>query len=175
LNDFVIHSEAVAATEETVNFVDAGFGSAIQETRAQGLRVFAKGHRNVAKKSVETVVDRLSKLLFAPPATKLTSVDHERSVTTVVRTITLDSLVAKIGQNVDLLQMDVQGAELDVLRGGMETLQKGRVKRLLIGTHGEKIHRACISRLRRYGYSIEFEQQKSKEQPDGILFASERS
>ena len=148
--EFEIHPEAVAAADGAVNFIEADYSSVIQPRSGRSLR------------------DVISKFLFASrPANG--SKSHQ---VTVVNAVTLDSLVAKIERPVDLLQMDVQGSEVDVLRGGSRTLRSAQVKRFLIGTHGEKIHFECIEQLRRYNYRIECDRARGHEQPDGILFAT---
>jgi len=92
--DFVIYSEAVSAAEGTVNFIDADYSSAIQG-RTRSLRAF------------------VSKFLFASRTAKLLPFGVKAPQTSVVRSIALDSLVARVGRIVDLLQMDIQGFELD--------------------------------------------------------------
>ena len=84
---------------------------------------------------------------------------------------TLDRLTEKAGKTVDLVQMDVQGLELEVLKGGRNALHTGAIKRLLVGTHSQQLHAACIDYLESLGYAIEFEKYDTKEQPDGILVA----
>jgi hypothetical protein len=90
----------------------------------------------------------------------------------VVQIATLDTLVGATGRIVNLVQMDVQGLEADVLRGGARALGIGRVETFLIGTHGRDVHRACVEELERYGYTIECSEAEAKDQPDGILVAS---
>jgi hypothetical protein len=72
---------------------------------------------------------------------------------------------------VDLLQMDVQGLEVEVLRGGARSMAAGEVRTFLIGTHGLTIHQECVALLRASGYTIEVDQPDTKEQPDGIMVA----
>ena len=84
---------------------------------------------------------------------------------------TLDRLTEKAGKTIDLVQMDVQGLELEVLKGGHNALHTGSIKRLLVGTHSQQLHAACIGYLESLGYVIEFEEYDTKEQPDGILVA----
>ena len=72
--------------------------------------------------------------------------------------------------------MDVQGLEVEVLKGGVESLKAGAVKTFLIGTHGQArgltLHEECRALLCASGYAIEIDQPDTKEQPDGILVAS---
>jgi hypothetical protein len=72
---------------------------------------------------------------------------------------------------VDLLQIDVQGLEVEVLKGGMQSMASGGVRTFLIGTHGLRIHQECVARLQASGYVIEIDQPDTKEQPDGIIVA----
>ena len=88
-------------------------------------------------------------------------------------TRSLDDLLKDLpGQRVDLCQMDVQGLELEILQGGTNALRDGRVGTFLIGTHSPEIHASCLSLLKDHGYAIEFEEQDTKDQPDGIIVAS---
>jgi len=89
-----------------------------------------------------------------------------------IPTITLDTLMGRIGRAVDLLQMDVQGLELAVLQGGVRSLQDGTISTFLIGSHGLDIHTDCIQFLERNGYQVDLEIHETKEQPDGIIVAS---
>lgn len=84
---------------------------------------------------------------------------------------TLDNLSIIAGQAFDLVQMDVQGLEMEVLQGGYDSLNTGRIKRLLIGTHSQALHSDCIAYLESRGYVIEFEEYETRDQPDGILLA----
>jgi len=90
----------------------------------------------------------------------------------IVRTITLDKLMDRVGRPADLLQMGGQGLEADVLSGGRRSLEAGRVRTFLVGTHGRELHQQCVEILTECGYSIEFENAETKHQPDGILVAS---
>jgi len=84
-------------------------------------------------------------------------------------------LVDRIGRAIDLLQMDVQGLEVEVLKGGTHSLESARVQTFLIGTHSLKIHRECSAILEEHGYIIEFDEPDTKDQPDGILVAKRKS
>ena len=56
-----------------------------------------------------------------------------------IPTITLDTLVRQIGRPIDLLQMDVQGLEVEVLKGGAQAMAAGEVKSFLITLSLQKI------------------------------------
>ncbi|MEW6312657.1 MAG: FkbM family methyltransferase [Pseudomonadota bacterium] len=91
-----------------------------------------------------------------------------------IKTKTLDSFANEIGRVIDLCQMDVQGFELDVLRGAEQILKTNRVKIFLIGTHSPALHQGCIDILKMHGYAIDVDLYDTKEQPDGILIASRK-
>lgn len=155
VSDFTIHPEAVGAIDGAVSFLAADYSSSIYDQESVNFRPLLK---------------RLWSTIAPSDLTRSNASPVVETV--IVKAITLDSLTAKIGGDVDLLQMDVQGSELDVLRGGGDTLRRTRLKRLLIGTHGKKIHGDCVSYLRSYDYSIQFDRYQSEGQPDGILLAT---
>jgi FkbM family methyltransferase len=49
-------------------------------------------------------------------------------------------------QQVDLVDMDIQGSELDVVRSSLETL-RSKCRRLFIATHGREIHEELLGLL----------------------------
>lgn len=56
--------------------------------------------------------------------------------TVEVRTLTLGALLEESGvEEVDLLKVDVEGAELSVLEGGREVLASGRIRALTLDVH----------------------------------------
>jgi FkbM family methyltransferase len=152
--NFTVHEQAVGATVGKARFLEQNYGS-----------VLLRGGppRPVSGEGL------LRKLLaaFGIGAFK---VDPQAG--RVVETTTLDTLVGAIGRTVNLVQMDVQGLEADILRGGGRVLRTGRAETFLIGTHGREVHRECGEALERHGYAIEFSEAETKEQPDGILVAS---
>lgn len=70
-----------------------------------------------------------------------------------VRTVRLDTLCAASGLAPDAVKMDVEGAEMDALRGARETLARHRPV-LFLSTHGPGVHRACLALLRELGYAM---------------------
>jgi FkbM family methyltransferase len=153
-NEFTIHPEGLTSSEGSQSFVDRGYSSRI-------------GRMSEPRRSLST---RWKKLLE--------KLGLRRSKQLKIPTITLDSLVRRIGRPVDVLQMDVQGLELEVLKGAPQTLKDGAVETFLIGTHGRAhgltLHEDCRELLRTNGYHIEVDMPDPKEQPDGILVASRR-
>lgn len=154
-DDFVVHPEGLTSFEGSETFVDRGYSSRF-ETVVEQKNSSLSGRW---KRFLETIgLRRRKKTKFTIP------------------TITLDLFVRRIGRTIDLLQMDVQGFELEVLKGGAEAMKNGAIKAFLIGTHGRTrgltLHADCRELLRANGYRIETDLPDTKEQPDGILVAS---
>lgn len=74
------------------------------------------------------------------------------SGTLEVRTIRLDEFVGAGGPMPDVMKIDVEGAELAVLRGAEGVLRDARPA-ILLSTHGADVHRACLDLLRQHGYT----------------------
>jgi FkbM family methyltransferase len=73
---------------------------------------------------------------------------------------------------VHLLKMDIQGAELEVLTAGTPALVRAGVRHLVIGTHGDAIHRGVRDLLAEAGYTIELDEPSPPMQPDGLIVAA---
>lgn len=71
-----------------------------------------------------------------------------------VKTITLDEFVAASGLRPTHLKIDVEGAEIDVFRGGMETLKACRPT-IFLSTHGPAVHAACCEVLQDLKYDLQ--------------------
>lgn len=71
-----------------------------------------------------------------------------------VKTIKLDEFVASSGLRPTHLKIDVEGAEIDVLCGGLETLQACRPT-IFLSTHGDAVHAACREVLRQLNYQLQ--------------------
>lgn len=65
--------------------------------------------------------------------------------------ITCADFAAKYAAWPDLLKIDVEGAELDLLKGSAEFF-RSRHPVLLLSTHGEIVKAACLKLLRELGY-----------------------
>ncbi len=74
--------------------------------------------------------------------------------TVEVAMVSLDT-AARAGQFPDpnLIKIDVEGAELGVLRGATQLLDRARPS-ILLATHGAEVHRQCCDFLRDAGYSL---------------------
>ncbi|HEX5179675.1 MAG TPA: FkbM family methyltransferase [Gemmatimonadaceae bacterium] len=71
-----------------------------------------------------------------------------------VELVSLDVLTdSKSIPDPTLIKIDVEGAELDVLKGAARTLDRARPA-ILLATHGSVVHRACCDFLRAAGYSL---------------------
>ncbi len=153
-DDFVIHSEGLTSSAGSQRFMDRGYSSRLAPDDVQAtLSLSARW-----KLFLERVGLR-----------------RPKNETLSIPTITLDAFVRRVGRPIDLLQMDVQGLEVEVLKGGAGSMKTGAVKCFLIGTHGRArgltLHEECRELLRSSGYGIEVDHPDTKEQPDGILVA----
>jgi FkbM family methyltransferase len=158
--DFVIHKYAVGATEGRAGFLEKGYESQLLVNK-EGfgmLHLFILQLKNLTKGLLGSIgVKR-----YAAGAGRKSDID----------TVSLETLVNQVGRQIDLLSMDVQGLELDILSGGQAVLESGKVKTFIIGTHGKVIHQQCINMLTSNDYSIEYEKEDTRHQPDGIIIAS---
>jgi FkbM family methyltransferase len=154
-DDFMIHVEGLTSSAGSQYFMDRGYSSRLASGTGQARFSFSARWKHL----LEAVGLR-----------------RPRNAILTIPTITLDALVRRVGRPIDLLQMDVQGLEVEVLKGAAESLKTGVVKSFLIGTHGRArgltLHEECCELLRANGYKIEIDLPDTKEQPDGILVAS---
>ena len=72
----------------------------------------------------------------------------------LVRTTTIDHFVQDSGLHPSLIKIDVEGAEGDVLRGALKTLNQGRPT-ILLATHSHAVKRTCTDILVACGYDIQ--------------------
>jgi len=73
-----------------------------------------------------------------------------------VKTISLNSLLNQIGEDIDFIKMDIQGAEFRVLRDADENVFS-RVKRWLVEVHRVKDQEVDLESIfKRHGYFIEW-------------------
>lgn len=107
-----------------------------------------------------SMIDRESKQSFAPAIGKK------------IQSHTLDAILEQTGYVIDLCQMDVQGTEVDILYGSVDSFKAGKIKSFLIGTHGENVHQKCIDILVSANYSINVDVCFPRHQPDGIVSAT---
>ncbi|MEJ1339598.1 MAG: FkbM family methyltransferase [Candidatus Sedimenticola sp. (ex Thyasira tokunagai)] len=67
---------------------------------------------------------------------------HEKNIT--VRTMTLDSLVKKIGWVPELLVLDTQGSEGAIIDGGCETLSNSDLQYIFTEVNFSSMYKGCI-------------------------------
>jgi FkbM family methyltransferase len=86
-----------------------------------------------------------------------------------VAAVSLDALVheGRIPRP-DFLKIDVEGAEMRVLRGGRRVLEEGALT-LFLATHGKEIHARCCEFLRGLSYALEPIVGKSVDATDELL------
>lgn len=165
--DFTVHEEAIYSLEGDQKLVDNGYASLLYGVLSRG---------GAEKASIKATVKTVIKSFLTRTGLRKFDMSHnvapDNDKVTTIPTITLDHLLNIVGKTVDLLQMDVQGAEADILKSSLSSIQSGRIKTFLIGTHSRAIHRECIGILREQGYGIEYEEPNPKEQPDGIVVAT---
>lgn len=90
---------------------------------------------------------------------------------TLINCTVLNEITKKIGKIIDLIQVDVQGFEIDVLSGAVESIKSGVINRWLIGTHSLDLHTLCTDFLMNQNYTVVFENFNTLHQPDGIIYA----
>lgn len=75
---------------------------------------------------------------------------------------------------IDILHADIQGAEVEMLRGGHRFLSHHGAKYIFISTHSTDLHLEVIAQLKQYGYRIEISSDVLNETTslDGFVFAS---
>lgn len=89
----------------------------------------------------------------------------------IIQSKTLDAFINELGTQVDLCQMDVQGLEVEVLKGAVNSMMERKICGFLIGTHNPKLHVDCLDILKKYKYHISMENYHTVQQPDGIIAA----
>ena len=72
----------------------------------------------------------------------------------LVPTVTLDMVVRQLGICPDVIKVDVEGAELSVLKGAPVTLQNARPK-IFLSTHSDHLRSACLEYLEERNYVFE--------------------
>lgn len=91
-----------------------------------------------------------------------------------VSTISVDGIMKKLGlSRVDLVHMDVQGAEESVIQGMVKVLANKAIDYIFIGTHSNDLHTTCEALLNRAGYRTLVSINRDKSVSDeGILVST---
>jgi FkbM family methyltransferase len=63
-----------------------------------------------------------------------------------------------LGEDIDLLKIDTEGAELEVLRGAEDILP--RISRIVVECHGRSLRQRCIRFLTARGFDLVMEEEK---------------
>lgn len=69
----------------------------------------------------------------------------------IVETVSVDDLSHELGLRFDSIKIDVEGAELEVLKGGSEALKHAR--EVIMEYHSEKLLKECQKLLTSYGFN----------------------
>ena len=73
---------------------------------------------------------------------------------TLVSTVTLDAVARRLNVAPNVLKIDVEGAELSVLRGARERVLPSNPK-IFLSLHSEKLRSDCLDFLKNFGYKFE--------------------
>ena len=87
----------------------------------------------------------------------------------------LDDFFASRGlAHLDILHVDIQGAEGALLDGGRQTLGNSRIDYLCVSTHSQALHQGVAEELTRFGYRVEVSSDFDNETTsyDGFIFAA---
>lgn len=71
-----------------------------------------------------------------------------------VPTVSLDEISVKLNLAPDVMKIDVEGAEMEVFRGGRQTLEKVKPT-IFLSTHSPELRTECLNFLGEIGYKIE--------------------
>jgi FkbM family methyltransferase len=69
----------------------------------------------------------------------------------LVPTVTVDSVANRSGASPDVIKIDVEGGELNVLRGA-EAVLKTKHPRIFLSIHSDELRQTCLAFLRGFGY-----------------------
>jgi FkbM family methyltransferase len=92
-----------------------------------------------------------------------------------VRVLTLDRLISETGMRPpSLMKIDIEGAELDCLRGASHVIQKFRPV-IFLATHGPGVHQSCLDALRGWNYRLSSLDARPLEATDELVAVPEMS
>jgi hypothetical protein len=88
--------------------------------------------------------------------------------------VAVDGLMAERGiEQLTILHADIQGAEVEMLRGAKSSLANQRIDNVFVSTHSQYLHRTCHGILTEHGYRVEVTSDFDTDTTshDGFLFA----
>lgn len=151
--DVILHHEAISNTNGMAKFEKASFGSALVKGQPLGWRYAKKWMHRTIKKALRPAQWFESRYDNVP-------------------TRTLDNVIER---PVTFVKVDVQGFEMDVLRGSEQSIATGRIGGWLIGTHSAQLHTDCLDFIWSHGYKVIHNDPHPNYQPDGIIIAVKSS
>jgi hypothetical protein len=94
------------------------------------------------------------------------SIDHKKQ-----RTVCIDDFVKEYNiPFIDILHSDIQGYELDMLKGAINTIEAKKIGYVFISTHSNDLHAQCLDFLNKYGFiSIASANRTQSYSYDGVL------
>lgn len=129
------------------------------------------GRRNFALNGVEGEFLRAA---IADQPAKPGKVELWPGMETIVKKVSIDSLFDELGlEHLEVLHADIQGAEVQLLKGAERCLGQHEIDWIFISTHGENIHQKCLRILRTKRYSVVAEHSPSESfSVDGLIVAT---
>jgi len=85
----------------------------------------------------------------------------------LVPTVTIDEIARKLKISPDVMKIDVEGAELSVLKGAEATLRSSKAL-IFLSTHSDALRKSCLDYLATLGYVFEI-LSKDKAAPSEFL------
>ena len=128
------------------------------------------GERKFLHRDYSSVLLSDSNWFFDTITSFFISKRHHTQVTRVTTT-TIDKEIGRLGKPIELMKIDVQGAELEVLLGAQASLYDNRIRHLMVGTHSGAIHKSCVKLLEKFPYRFLYNNDNVTGQPDGLIVA----
>ena len=146
-SSFHIHQAAVSDRIGTVRFLENSFASSIDNSTI-----------------AQRIIRRMRYLFSGNNLNQ--SLNHSFQV----HSVTLSGVFWMLARKkIGLLQMDIQGHELNVLTEFFKGREHCEVSEFIVGTHGSTIHSGCRNLLLSNSYRIIADLPTCEGQPDGIL------
>ena len=80
--------------------------------------------------------------------------DEKSGSTFPVPVVSVDDVIRHVGISPDVMKIDVEGAELSVLKGAQGALRTSRPA-IFLSTHSDALRGSCLEYLRGYGYTCD--------------------